>query len=131
VPTVIDADNWAAVVEAAGLSGMVRQFAMNCVPAAFDGQVLRLQVDAAAAERRSRQGDDKLVHLLSAYLGAGVRVILETADIPLITPARQRVQADKEKTLRAAAAFEEDAAVRGLRERFGAEVDTGSVKPTI
>ena len=31
--------------------------------------------------------------------------------------------------LRAAAAFEEDPAVKGLRERFGAEVDAASVKP--
>ncbi len=31
--TSIDADNWSTVVEAANLSGMVRQFALNCVPA--------------------------------------------------------------------------------------------------
>src|ERR1700676_5571621 len=30
--TGIDANNWPAVVEAAALSGMVRQFALNCVP---------------------------------------------------------------------------------------------------
>src|SRR3984957_3085945 len=31
----IDAGNWPAVVEAADFSGMVRQFALNCVPAGF------------------------------------------------------------------------------------------------
>ena len=30
--------NWPAVVEAAGLSGMVRQLALNCVPAGFETQ---------------------------------------------------------------------------------------------
>ena len=34
--TSIDASNWPAVVEAANLSGMVRQLALNCVPAAFE-----------------------------------------------------------------------------------------------
>ena len=129
VPTGIDAGNWQAVVEAANLSGMVRQFALNCVPAAFDGQTLRLQLDPSVAERRSRQIEDKLVQSLSAHLGREIRVVLELAESPLVTPARQRALADKDKTLRAAAAFDEDGAVKGLRERFGAEVDAGSVKP--
>src|ERR1700726_1107837 len=34
--TGIDANNWPAVLEAAALSGMVRQFALNCVPARFE-----------------------------------------------------------------------------------------------
>jgi len=38
--------------------------------------------------------------------------------------------AEQDKALRAAAAFEQDAAVKGLQERFGAEVDAASVKPT-
>ena len=51
------------------------------------------------------------------------------ADAPLATPARQRVIAEQDRASRAAAAFEEDPAVKGLRERFGAEVDAASVKP--
>jgi hypothetical protein len=38
--------------------------------------------------------------------------------------------AEQDKAVRAAAAFEDDAAVKGLRERFGAEIDAASVKPT-
>jgi DNA polymerase-3 subunit gamma/tau len=130
VPTSIDAGNWAALVDAASLSGMVRQFALNCVPAAFDGQLLRLQLDPSVAERRTRQIDEKLVQALSGYFGKEIRVALEASESPLITPARQRAMADKDKALRAASAFEDDASVMGLRERFGAEVDAGSVKPT-
>jgi hypothetical protein len=37
--------------------------------------------------------------------------------------------AEQERIARAASAFEADPAVRGLRERFGADVDAGSVKP--
>ena len=64
---------------------------------------------------------------LSKYLGREVRIVFEVSD-GLATPARQRVQADQERALRAAAAFEQDSAVKGLRERFGAEVDSASVK---
>jgi len=47
--------HWTAVVDGAGLSGMVRQFALNCVPASFERDVLVLNLDAVAADRRTRQ----------------------------------------------------------------------------
>jgi DNA polymerase-3 subunit gamma/tau len=128
-PDLIDADNWAAVVDAAGLSGMVRQFALNCVPAAFENAALRLQVDPAAAARGSKTTLDKLAQGLCAYLGREIRVTLDAADSSLITPARRRAMAEQDRTLQAAVAFEEDPAVKGLRERFGAEVDASSIKP--
>jgi len=127
--TSIDASNWPAVVEAANLSGMVRQFALNCVPAAFERDVLALRFDQATADRRTRPIEDKLVQGLSKYLGRDIRVTFETAQSALATPARQRALDEQDKMARAAAAFEADPAVRGLRERFGAEVDASSVKP--
>ena len=41
----------------------------------------------------------------------------------------QRALAERDKAERAAAAFEADPTVKGLRERFGADVDAASVKP--
>jgi DNA polymerase-3 subunit gamma/tau len=127
--TGIDANNWPAVVEAAALSGMVRQFALNCVPARFEHDVLVLKVDQTTADRRTRPIDDKLVQGLSKHLGREIRITFETARSDLETPARQRSLAEREKAERAAAAFEADPAVKGLRERFGADVDAASVKP--
>jgi DNA polymerase III subunit gamma/tau len=128
-PATIDAGNWPAVVEAANLSGMVRQIALNCVPASFDGSLLRLSFDEAAAHQRSRQMDDKLAQSLSAYLGRDIRIAFESADNALVTPARQRAVTEQDRISRAAAAFEEDSAVKSLRQRFGAEIDPASVKP--
>jgi DNA polymerase-3 subunit gamma/tau len=127
--TSIDAQNWPAVVEAANLSGMVRQFALNCVPATFEHGVLALKLDQATADRRTRPIEDKLVPGLSKYLGREIRVTYETAQSILATPARQRLLQEQDKVVRAAAAFEADPAVKGLRERFGADVDAASVKP--
>ncbi len=123
----IDAENWLSVVEAAGLGGMVRQLAFNCVPASYDNAVLVLRLDAAADARRSKPIEDRLAQGLSKYMGREIRIVFEVSD-GIATPARQRVQADLERTQRAAAAFEQDPAVKGLRERFGAEVDSASVK---
>jgi DNA polymerase III subunit gamma/tau len=127
--TSVDAGNWPAVVEAANLTGMVRQFALNCVPAKFERDVLNLHLDQAAADRRTRPIEEKLVQGLSKYLGRDIRVTYETVQSTLATPARQRALDEQERVVRAAAAFEADPAVKGLRERFGAEVDTASVKP--
>ncbi len=129
-PLTIDAANWGAVVEGAGLTGMLRQFALNCVPASFENDLLRLQLERAAADRRSRPMDEKLAQCLSAYFGREIRIAYDTSDSALVTPARRRTMAEQDKTLRASAAFEQDAAVQGLRERFGAEVDAASVKPS-
>ncbi|HUE09291.1 MAG TPA: DNA polymerase III subunit gamma/tau [Steroidobacteraceae bacterium] len=126
----IDAGTWPAVVEAANLSGMVRQFALNCVPASFENDVLSLRLDQAVAERRARPIEDKLLQGLCKYLGRDIRIVFDVSDAALATPARQRALAEQDRVLRAAAAFEQDPAVKGLRERFGAEVDAASVKPT-
>jgi DNA polymerase-3 subunit gamma/tau len=128
--TSIDAANWPAVVEAAGLSGMVRQLALNCVPAGFEHNLLTLKLDQAASDRRTRPMEEKLVQGLSKYLGREIRLAFEISESDLNSPARQRVQAEQERVARAASAFESDPAVKGLRERFGADVDAASVKPS-
>ncbi|HEY0746484.1 MAG TPA: DNA polymerase III subunit gamma/tau [Steroidobacteraceae bacterium] len=125
----IDPGSWPAVVEAASLSGMVRQLALNCVPGRFEGNLLVLKLDEAAADRRTRLIEEKLVQGLSKYLGREIRVVFETVESGLNSPARQRLQAEQERLARAADAFESDPAVKGLRERFGADVDAGSIKP--
>jgi DNA polymerase III subunit gamma/tau len=129
-PPAIDAAHWPAVVGAAGLSGMARQIALNCVPASFTEGVLVLRLDESSAFSRSPAVEEKLAQGLSKYLARDIRVIFEVSQSDLTTPARQRVIADQDRALRAAAAFDEDPAVKGLQERFGAEVDAASVKPT-
>jgi DNA polymerase-3 subunit gamma/tau len=128
-PATIDAASWAQVVDAAALTGMVRQLALNCVPASFEKDVLVLKLDQAAAHGRSRQIEDKLVQFISQYVGREIRIVFESTESALNTPARRRTMVEQDKTLRAVTAFEQDATVKALRERFGADVDIASVKP--
>jgi DNA polymerase-3 subunit gamma/tau len=129
MPLAISENSWPDIVAAAQLSGMARQFALNCVPASFENGVLTLRLDRSVDGRRSRAIEEKLLQGLAKYLGRDIRVIFEVADASLATPARQRAMAEQDRAQRAVAAFEEDPAVKGLRERFGAEVDAASVKP--
>jgi DNA polymerase-3 subunit gamma/tau len=125
----IDAGSWPAVVDAAGLSGLTRQLALNCAPATFENDVLTLRLDQSAAERRTRPAEEKLVQGLSKYLGRDLRIVFKVEEGAIASPARQRVAAEQDKAARAAADFEQDPAVKGLRERFGAEAHVASVKP--
>jgi DNA polymerase III subunit gamma/tau len=125
----IDAASWPSVVEGAQLSGMVRQFALNCVPASFEQNLLKLTLDAAAADRRTQQIEERMAQSLSKFMGRDIRLAFETNGTQVLTPARQRLQEEQDKVSRAASAFDQDPAVRGLRERFGAAVDPASVKP--
>ena len=76
----IDARTWPDVVDAANLSGMVRQFALNCVPASFESDVLQLRLDASVAERRTRAIEEKLAQGLSKYLGRDIRIVFEVVE---------------------------------------------------
>ena len=127
--TSIDAGNWPAVVEAAGFTGMLRQFALNSVPSSFENDVLTLHIDQAAADRRTKVIEERFSQCLSKYLGREIRLIFVIGEPDLATPARARILADQDRLARAAVAFEQDPAVKGLIERFGADVDAASVKP--
>ncbi len=125
----IGPEEWPRIVDAAGLSGMARQFALNCVPASFAEDLLHLRMDAAAADRRTRQVEDRLVQALGRHFGRPIRVSFEVAESDLATPARQRQRAEQDRVTDAVASFAEDPVVKGLRERFGAEIDVASIKP--
>ena len=129
-PARIDAANWSAVVDAAGLSGMARQFALNCVPAAFERDALRLGYDESAVHQRTKAIEERLTQGLTNYMGRPIHVVFESAEAAVLSPARRRLMAEQDKSAHAAAAFDDDPAVKGLRERFGADVDAASVKPT-
>jgi DNA polymerase-3 subunit gamma/tau len=122
-------EHWPALIDAAPLTGMVRQFALNCVPASFEAGVLKLRLDADTDARRTKQIEDRLVQGLSKYWGREIRIAYEASGTGLASAARQRLLAAQDRVEAAAAAFSEDPAVKGLRERFGAEVEVGSVKP--
>ncbi|NNM61277.1 MAG: DNA polymerase III subunit gamma/tau [Steroidobacteraceae bacterium] len=127
-PAAVDEQSWPQLLDAAGLSGMVRQFALNCVPASFAADVLHLRMEQVAADRRTRQIEERLVQGLSKYFQREIRIVFDVAQAQLATPARQRVLAEQDRLAGAAAAFADDPSVKALRERFGGEIDGASIK---
>jgi len=121
--------DWQTILAALDLNGAPRQLAANCALLARDSATVRLALDPRSALMRTRASEDKLAQALARYFGAAVRLEIEVRDSAAETPARSSERAQAERRAQARAAFEADATVGALKERFGASVLADTVRP--
>ncbi len=120
---------WAQILAALELTGAARQLASHCVFIAREGAVVRLALDPRNQLLRTAALEEKLAQALARYYGEPVRLEFQTVAAGLETPAQAQRRASDEELAAARRAFEEDAGVQGLRERFGATVLPETVRP--
>jgi DNA polymerase-3 subunit gamma/tau len=119
--------NWAAIVERLGLTGSARQLATHCALAGRRGNVVRLLLDARAT--RTPGNEARLTEALSGYLGEAVKLQFEVPAAAPVTPARELERQDEQRIAEARAALESDPTIQALKERLGATIFPGSVRP--
>ena len=125
------APDWRALIDELGLTGIARELAANCVWLSKRGATIRLRLDRRSETLCTPAAEERLGQALVRHFGGELRLVIEREDgaAEPDTPARQRAR-DTEAQLEAArAALESDPTVRALRERFGATVQTDTVKP--
>src|SRR6202040_3383134 len=93
------------------------------------GAVVRLALDPRHQLVRTAAQEEKLAQALSRFYGEPVRLEFQAVAVNLETPAQAQRRATDEELAAARRAFEEDAGVKGLRERFGATVLPDTVRP--
>jgi DNA polymerase-3 subunit gamma/tau len=121
---------WAAIVPQLELSGAARQLASHCVFLGRQGALVRLGLDPRHQLVRTPATEEKLAQALARHFGATVRLEFQSAAAPgAETPAQAQRRASDAELAGARRAFEEDAGVKGLRERFGASVLPDTVRP--
>jgi DNA polymerase-3 subunit gamma/tau len=121
---------WAAIVAQLELTGAARQLATHCVFLGRQGAVVRLGLDSRHQLVRTSATEDKLAHALSRHFGTTVRLEFQAgAAAGGETPAQAQRRASEAELTAARRAFDEDAGVKGLRERFGAAVLPETVRP--
>ena len=121
---------WAAIVAQLDLSGAARQLASHCVFLGRQGAVLRLGLDPRHQLVRTMATEEKLAQALSRHFGSTVRLEFQPGAVPgAETPAQAQRRASEAELAAARRAFDEDAGVKGLRERFGASVLPDTVRP--
>jgi len=120
---------WAQTLSALEISGATRQLAQHCVFIARQGAVVRLALDPRNQLLRTPALEEKLAQALARHYGEPVRLEFQAVAAGAETPAQARLRASDEELSVARRAFEEDAGVKGLRERFGATVLPDTVRP--
>jgi len=120
---------WAQIVSQLELAGAARQLANHCAFIGRQGAVVRLGLDPRNQLVRTAAQEEKLAQALSRYYGETVRLEFQAVTPGAETPAQAQRRASDTELAQARQAFEEDAGVKGLRERFGATVLPDSVRP--
>jgi DNA polymerase-3 subunit gamma/tau len=126
----LTAENWSAVVEQLGLSGIARQLAANCAFASRQGGQIRLLLDARSQSIRTPGNEQKLGAALARHVGEPVKLSIELAEAGApSTPARERDRQADERLATARAALETDPNIQALRAQMGATIFPDSVRP--
>jgi DNA polymerase-3 subunit gamma/tau len=120
---------WAQTLSQLEISGATRQLAQHCVFIGRQGAAVRLALDPRNQLLRTPALEEKLAQALARHYGEPVRLEFQAVAAGAETPAQARLRASDEELSVARRAFEEDAGVKGLRERFGATVLPDTVRP--
>lgn len=127
MPSTADFD-WPSVAATLGVSGLVRELALNLSFEKRSGDTLAFRIDAAMAHLYNKERAEALSAALGAALGQGVKVDIQTGVATNETPAQaQRRQSDARHQA-AIAAIDADPHVRALKETFGARVNPAGIK---
>jgi len=126
----LTAENWPAIIEQLGLSGLARQLAAHCALGERQGMSIRLLLDPRSQSIRTPANQEKLTAALVRYSGEALRVQIELAEgAAPVTPARERDRQADERLASARAALEVDPNIQALRSQMGATIFADSVRP--
>ncbi|MGH8510104.1 MAG: DNA polymerase III subunit gamma/tau [Gammaproteobacteria bacterium] len=124
-----DAGAWQQLIDELALSGLVRELAMQCVPADKLGPDLHLVASPQARHLVNDKIQSRLAEALQNHYGRGSRLRISVADLAgRASPADLKAQAAHERRAQARQALENDPNVQALREAFGAEVDVATIR---
>ncbi len=124
------ASEWAEIVSALGISGLLQQLADNAVLESCSGKSVELMLDEKFAQLHNRDREAELQGALQRYYKKPeLRLILKVGQPEKETPANTRQRETDEKQQAAEKSITNDPNVKALEDGFGAEINTGSIRP--
>ncbi|MES9946683.1 MAG: DNA polymerase III subunit gamma/tau [Candidatus Thiodiazotropha sp.] len=124
-----DPSDWEGFVNAMRLGGITSQLAHNCSFDSWDGQTLRLTLDASMKQLRVGQSEKRLLESISRLLGKEIKLLITEAVPEDETPAMRQKRQQQERQQEAEAKLKSDPLVREMEERFSAHLLTDSIRP--
>ena len=126
---VTQTGDWASIVDALNITGMVRELAANCVLVTHDANKVELLLDAAHEHLRSKNCEKRLEQGLQGYFSTPVKLEISVGEISMETPALQRTRNENEHYQAALNAIESDDNIKTLRDTFGARIIPDTIQP--
>jgi DNA polymerase-3 subunit gamma/tau len=120
---------WKDLLAHLNLKGRTAELAANCEIKAWHGDHLALVLSEKQASLYAPASEERLSEALSEYAGRPVKLKIEIGVPATETPAQSTARAAGERQQAAVKSIEEDSLVQALKEKFGAEVVTDSVRP--
>ena len=124
-----DSNDWAAIVESLNLGGFEEQLAVNCCLLSREANNFSLTLSSEHSQLHNDRFESRIHEALQSAFGKDARLTIEVGVQTVETPAQLQAQAKDERQQQAEAAIAGDGIVQSLQERFGASVQSGSVKP--
>ena len=121
--------DWIAVVDRLDASGLVRELARNCALRSFDGKLVDLIIAPQYENLRAERHVRALEKALSQHLDISVRVRLSVEQAQgLTTPSEHNSVAQAQRQRAAEEQMAQDPTVKELKDRFGATIESVSVR---
>ncbi|WP_298609498.1 DNA polymerase III subunit gamma/tau [uncultured Thiothrix sp.] len=122
-------NDWHTLLPGLSLTGMAQQLAEHCLIKEIEGNQVRLWLDSSASNLQTSRAEEQIAVALATALGQEINLSLELVPELADTPEKRRLRVTQERQAEAEQAIEQDPIVMQLKERFGASIVTGSIRP--
>jgi len=120
--------DWKELIPQLGLSGADRLLAGSCALLKREGNTVFFSLDATSESYLTRQRKDSLAATLSKHFGESLSVDISISDVALESPLQEESRQTDERVEAERAKLEADPNVKALKDMFGAELKTESIK---
>jgi DNA polymerase-3 subunit gamma/tau len=121
--------SWKQLCRTLGLKGMVAELAANCAIDSWEGDRLALVLSEQHSQLYKKTFEERLQKAVSDHLGKPVRLHIRVGAPPAETPAGEAARLQSQRRQSAVDAIEQDETVKAFKDRFGATVQTDSIRP--
>ena len=120
--------DWTELIPQLGLSGADRLLAGSCAFLERKGNTVYFSLDPASESYLTRPRKDSLAATLSKHFGESLKVDISISDVEVESPLQEESRHADERVEAERVKLEADPNVKALKDMFGAELKTESIK---